>query len=150
MYFVFAACGIAKADIVFVADQSHSIREKNWQKLRLFMVKIVDGGLWFLLLYLGLYTYLSTSTYEIQWRLSLLSGLSKETKFNYLSIHTPQKPVLFQNINIRNCGIVILVWSDTHYSETIVSWFGCLRLFTRQSNIGFYLIKVFTCNNNKS
>jgi len=45
MYFVFAACGIAKADIVFVADQSHSIRKENWKKLRSFMVKIVDGRL---------------------------------------------------------------------------------------------------------
>jgi len=50
---------------------------------------------------------------------------------------------------------VNLVWSGTHYcSETIVSLFGCLWLFTQQSNNVFYLIKCYllakTINRNAS
>ena len=90
-------------------------------------------------------------------RCSVVCKTKNETfyKFLFSIFSTYRTQFLKQNLvrhKIKKCGlidlnmpgIVILVWSGTHYcSETIVNWFRYLRLFTRQSNIGFYIIKVF-------
>ena len=87
---------------------------------------------------------------------------NKRTKYeNILFSHyvSNQKPVIKFNVYLPFClkskdwyvlkhkttiCIVNLVRSGTPYcSETFVSQFGCLRLFTRQSNNGFYLINGF-------